>query len=106
MTPQHSRLIYAPITQSHLKAIERKYYLLIRTTVETELLFEPDVETKNRRPLKRSVSFEAEWELRFGLDNRFRVFYVIDIEAREVHILAIGFKEGNRLFIEGREVKL
>ena len=99
-------LIYAPLIKLHLKTIERKYYSLIRTTIEDELQFEPDVETRNRKPLKRPVTFEAEWELRFGPDNRFRVFYDINIESHEVHILAIGLKEGNRLFIGGKEVKI
>jgi hypothetical protein len=58
------------------------------------------------QPLKRPVTFEAEWELRFGPDNIFRVFYEINIESHEVYILAIGVKEGNRLLIGGKEVKL
>ena len=99
-------LVYAPIVKTHLKTIERKYYSLIRTTVENELQFEPDVETRNRKPLKQPVTFEAEWELRCGPDNKFRVFYDVDIEYHEVHILAIGVKEGNRLLIGGEEVKL
>lgn len=99
-------LIYAPVTKLHLKAIEPKYYSLIRTTIEDELQFEPDVETRNRKPLKRPVTFEAEWELRFGPDNRFRVFYDINMESHEVYVLAIGVKEGNRLLISGEEVKL
>lgn len=99
-------LIYAPETKLHLKAIERKHYSLIRTSIEKELLFEPGVETKNRKPLKRQVAFEAEWELRFGPDNRFRVFYDIDMELHKVYILAIGVKERSRLFIGGKEVKL
>jgi len=99
-------LIYAPITKSHLRTIDSKYYSLIRHTIETSLHFEPDIETTNRKPLKRQVAFEAEWELRFGPDNRFRVFYDIDISSHKVHILAIGEKERNRLVIGGKEVKL
>jgi mRNA-degrading endonuclease RelE of RelBE toxin-antitoxin system len=107
MTPgQRFLLIYAPIAKFHLKTIERTYHSLIRTTIKNELQFEPDVETRNRKPLKRPVTFEAEWELRFGPDNRFRVFYDINIESHEVYILAIGVKEGNRLFIGGKEVRL
>jgi hypothetical protein len=107
MTPrQRFDLIYAPVTKLHLKAIERKYYPIIRTTIEDELQFEPDLETRNRKPLTRPITFEAEWELRFGPDNRFRVFYDINMEFHEVYILAIGVKEGNRLFIGGEEVKL
>mgnify|MGYP001579905710 CR=1 FL=1 len=99
-------LIYAPLTKSHLRTIDRKYYSLIRSTIEDNLQYEPDIETTNRKPLKRQVAFEAEWELRFGPDNRFRVFYDIDIMSREVHILAIGEKERDRLVIGGKEVKL
>ena len=107
MTPrQRFTLIYAPIVKQHLKPIERKHHSMIRTTIEAELQFEPDVETRNRKPLKRSVAFEAEWELWLGPDNRFRVFYDIDVEYHKVTILAIGVKEGNRLFIGGKEVKL
>ena len=103
---QRFLLVYAPVVKSHLKMIERKHHSFIRTRIENELQFEPDVETRNRKPLKRPVTFEAEWELRFGPDNRFRVFYDISIESHEVYVLAIGVKEGNRLFIGGKEVKL
>ena len=100
------RLVYAPQVRQHLKAIEPKYYSLIRTEIETQLKVEPTVETRNRKPLKQQADFEGEWELRFGPDNRFRVFYAIDIEHHAVHILAIGVKKGNRLFIGGEEVEL
>jgi len=70
------------------------------------LSFEPDMETRNRKPLQRPVAFEADWELRFGPDNRFRVLYAIDLEFREVQILAVGVKERNRLTIAGEEVQL
>ena len=100
------RLLYAPHVKQHLKAIEPKYYSLIRTTIEAQLKLEPTVETRNRKPLKLQADFEGEWELRFGPGNRFRVFYAIDIEHHEVHILAIGVKKGDRLFIGGEEVEL
>ena len=99
-------LIYAPITKAHLRTIDRKYYSLIRHAIEKGLQFEPDIETTNRKPLRRQVAFEAEWEFRFGPDNRFRVFYDIDIISHEVHILAIGEKERDCLIIGGKEVKL
>ena len=100
------KLIYAPQVKQHLKAIKPKYYSLIRTEIEVQLKFEPTVETSSRRPLKRRADFEGEWELRIGHDNRFRIFYGVDVEHHEVLILAIGVKEGNRLFIDGEEVRL
>ena len=74
--------------------------------MEDRLSHEPDVETHNRKPLVRPVSFDADWELRFGPKNRFRVFYTIDHNASEVHILAVGVKLRDRLTIDGKEVEL
>jgi len=48
----------------------------------------------------------ADWEIRFGPDNRFRVFYTIEREVREVQILAIGVKRGDKLLIAGQEIEL
>lgn len=106
MPRQRFALIYAPVVKQHLQAIEHKYHSLIRAAIETELQFEPDVETRNRKPLRRPVTFEARWELRFGPDNRFRVFYEIDLENREVYIVAVGAKEEDRLWIGGKEVRV
>jgi len=100
------KLVYAPEVKQHLKAIEPKYFSLIRSKIETQLRVEPTVETRNRKPLRQQADFEGEWELRFGPDDRFCVFYAIDIEHHEVHILAVGVKKGNRLFIGGEEVEL
>jgi mRNA-degrading endonuclease RelE of RelBE toxin-antitoxin system len=99
-------LIYAPAVKEHLKTIEAKYYSLIRRTIERQLRFEPDVETKNRKPLKCPATFETAWEIRFGPDNLFRVFYEVDRESNKVFILAVGQKKGNRLLIAGEEFEL
>jgi mRNA-degrading endonuclease RelE of RelBE toxin-antitoxin system len=99
-------LIYPPILKQHLKFIEAKYYSLIRETIKAQLQVEPDVETRNRKPLKRPVIFGAKWEIRFGADNRFRVFYRVDYDQKQVVILAIGEKVGNRLLIGGEEVEI
>lgn len=100
------KIIFAPITKDHLRTIDRKYYSLIRRSIEERLQSEPDVETRNRKSLIRSVVFEAAWEIRFGRNNRFRVFYEIDHEHDEVHILAIGEKRKNRLFVGVKELEL
>ncbi len=52
------------------------------------------------------MTFEEAWEIRFGPDNRFRVFYEIDHEADAVNILAVGVKQKNRLLIGGEEIAL
>ena len=76
------RLVYAPQVRDHLRAIGRKHHSLIRGKIEEQLRFEPDVETRNRKPLEPSAAFPGAWELRFGQDNRFRVFYDVDVEDR------------------------
>ncbi|RLC00949.1 MAG: addiction module toxin RelE, partial [Deltaproteobacteria bacterium] len=42
-------IIYAPQIKQHLKTIQRKYYSLIRKTIEEQLQSEPDTETTNRK---------------------------------------------------------
>ena len=100
------RLIYDPKVSNHLRHIERRFYSLIRKTINDQLRYEPEVETRNRKPLEEPMAFEATWEIRFGPNNRFRVFYQTDQALGEVYVLAIGVKRGNRLFIEGKEFVL
>ena len=106
----HKRLpfeiVYDPEIVTHLVAIERKRYSLIRDTIQQQLRYQPLVETRNRKPLRRPSVFGTAWELRFGPQNRFRVFYRVDVPEHTVHILAIGVKIGNRLYIGGEEFKL
>ena len=95
-------LSFAPQAIQHMDLIEAKYHGLLRRTIVEQLTFTPVDETRNRKPLDQPAPFEASWELRCGPDNRFRVFYDIDPASREVHVLAIGVKDRNRLLI-GRE---
>jgi len=99
-------LVYARGVTKHLKSIDAKYDRLIREKMEEQLLFEQNVETKNRKPLRQPAPFAAQWEIRFGPDNRFRVLYDIEQEQHAVQIVAIGEKEGNRLLIGGEGVEL
>ena len=99
-------LVYARGVTKHLKSIDSKYDSLIQDKMEEQLLFEPNAETKNRKPLRQPAPFGAQWEIRFGPDNCFRVLYDIDEEQHVVQILAIGVKEGNRLIVAGEEVEL
>lgn len=94
---------YAPAVVEHLGAIAAKHHALIKESIEQQLLFEPAVETRNRKPLSEPNAINASWELRFGPENRFRVFYRIDEVQREARVLAVGVKERNTLRI-GREV--
>jgi mRNA-degrading endonuclease RelE of RelBE toxin-antitoxin system len=99
-------LVYARGVANHLKSIDAKYDSLIRSRIEKQLLYEPHVETKNRKPLRQPAPFAAAWEIRFGPDNRFRVLYDIDQEQHMVQIVAIGEKKGNCLIVAGEEIDL
>jgi mRNA-degrading endonuclease RelE of RelBE toxin-antitoxin system len=97
-------ITYDPGVKGHLRAIEPKYHSLIVDKIEEQLKFQPDIQTRNRKPLEGPALLGADWEIRLGPDNRFRVFYRIDVENHEVEILAIGVKEKERLYIGGEEV--
>jgi hypothetical protein len=102
-SPKNYFLVFTRTFKRQVKLVETKYHSMIRETLEKQLQYEPEVSTRNRKPLKKPMAFKAEWELRFGPNNRFRVFYAV--KGDEVILLAFGEKEGNRLFIEGHEVE-
>jgi hypothetical protein len=64
------------------------FHNLAETKMEKGLQYQPDVETKNQRPLKRPVVFGAKWELCFGPENRFRAFYRIEHDKAQVVLLS------------------
>ena len=68
--------------------------------------YEPDHQTRNRKPVEQPAPFATTWELRFGPGNRIRVFYEVDRVAYVVWILAVSIKERERLLIGGEEFKL
>lgn len=106
MTERQSFAVaYVAQVEDHLRAIDAKYHTLIRQRIESQLAFDPDHATRNRKPLKPPSVFGATWELRCGPQNRFRVLYDIDADNHIVHVLAIGVKERDRLFVGGEETK-
>lgn len=99
-------IAYRPETLRHLDSIDAKYLRVIRTAIEEQLSHEPFNETRNRKPLLRPSPYGDDvWEIRFGPQNRLRVFYVEDPDApRTVVVEAIGIKRRNRLMIGGQEI--
>lgn len=106
MAEKRFHLVYDPEFVVQMRSIDRKYHTLVRETIEQQLVYEPDVATRNRKQLIRQTTFGARWELRFGLHNELRLFYSVYPEKAEVHVLAIGIKIRERLYIGGEEVKL
>ena len=83
---------------SYYTAFERK---IIVSEIREQLTHQPQVETKNRKPLRDNPI--ASWELRVG---KYRVFYAVDETASTVSVVSIGHKEHNVLWIRGKEVQL
>ncbi len=98
--------IFAPEVTHHIKAIDRKYHGVIQRVIDEQLRYTPNTATRNRKPLEEPAPFGATWEIRCGPGNRFRVFYDVDIQEHAVIVLAIGKKDGNRLFIGKNEFNL
>ncbi len=97
------QITYAPIVKVNLRIIDPQYYSLIRKTIVEQLRYEPNIETKNRKPLERPIDIGAKWELRFGPGNCFRIFYTVENSVHEVWILGIGIKKGERLIFGEKE---
>jgi len=96
-------ILFEESVEAHLSPIDRYERSAILDAIEEQLTYEPIETTRNRKPLRIPNSIGATWELRCGLNNRYRVFYDVDAEDRIVVVLAVGRKVGNRLVIGTEE---
>jgi mRNA-degrading endonuclease RelE of RelBE toxin-antitoxin system len=99
-------VVYDDEAMDHLIEIGQRHHSLIRREIETQLRYQPNRETRNRKPLTRPSPLGSAWELRCGPDHRFRVFYRMDQGRRQVRILAVGVKIRDQLFMAGQRLKL
>lgn len=96
------RIEYLPIAEEHLRALTARQQVIILNAVNHQLVHQPAVETRNRKPMRPNLI--APWELRIG---NFRVYYDIEYEPEPVVIiLAVGIKERNRVRIGGKVIEL
>ena len=82
----------------NLSARERRTIL---DRAEAVLGMNPVRESRDLKVLRANPL--ARWELRIG---DFRIFFDVEQESRQVMVLAVGRKQGNRIWIAGREVRL
>ena len=93
---------FADDVKGHLNALTIPERSAALDAIERQLLYEPLVETRNRKPLRPNPI--APWELRVG---KLRVFYeVVPGQPSLVRILAVGKKEGNIRLVAGQEMRL
>ena len=64
--------------------------VLILDAVDRQLLYEPIVESRNRKKLRENIL--SRWELRV---DKYRVFYNVNEREGTVDITAVGYKEHN-----------
>src|SRR5215475_760424 len=81
-----------------LRAFDQRHII---GTIQEQLTYQPLEMTRNRKKLRPNKL--AEWELRI---IPFRVFYDVDPDHSIVRVVAVGYKQGNTLFIHGEEYEL
>lgn len=90
---------YSPDAEDHLRALTARQRAIVLDTVDKQLMHQPTVEARNRKPMRPNPL--APWELRIG---NLRVYYDVEEEPEPVvYIRAVGVKQRNRVRI-GREV--
>ncbi|NEQ25621.1 MAG: type II toxin-antitoxin system RelE/ParE family toxin [Microcoleus sp. SIO2G3] len=89
---------FTPEAVQDLRYFKKFEQNIIIDAIQTQLVHEPNVETKNR--FRRNPPDIAEWELRVG---SFRVFYSVYETVQIVSIERIGEKPNNSVFFRGRE---
>lgn len=88
---------FTPEAIEDLRSFRKFEQQIIISDIDTQLNYEPTVETHNRFQMRPNEV--AEWELRIG---RYRVFYNVENDAQIVSIEVVGFKRGNQLFVHGK----
>jgi mRNA-degrading endonuclease RelE of RelBE toxin-antitoxin system len=92
---------YSPEAENHLRILTARQRTIIFDTVDKQLIYQPAVETKNRKPMRPNPL--APWELR--IDN-LRVYYDVEEDVGKVIIVAVAIKKRNKILIGGKEIKL
>jgi len=96
------RVEYSPECEAHLRALSARDRATVLDTVDQQLIHEPTVETRNRKPMRPNPL--APWELRIG---DLRVYYEVeDADEPVVHVRAVGIKEHDVVRIGGKEMQL
>jgi mRNA-degrading endonuclease RelE of RelBE toxin-antitoxin system len=93
---------FARSVKEHLRFLSADQRSRVILGIEEHLIHEPIRETRNRKPLRPNPI--APWELRLG---ELRVFYDVALgEGHVVQVLAVDWKERDKLFIGGKEFRL
>lgn len=89
---------FTPEAVKDLRYLKKFEQNIVIDAIETQLIYEPAVETKNR--FWRNPPDIAQWELRIGV---IRVFYNVDELVQIVSIERINEKPNNTVFFRGQK---
>jgi mRNA-degrading endonuclease RelE of RelBE toxin-antitoxin system len=92
---------FGPEALNHLRSLRAYDRAIVLAAIAQQLPHEANVETRHRKPLGTNPL--SQWELAVG---DFRVFYDVIESESNVRVVAIGWKEHNRLFVGGLEYTL
>jgi len=92
------RFLLSPVAIEGLAELRKFDETRIRDALVEQLGHEPTKETRHRKRLRPNEL--AEWELRVG---EYRVFYDVDEKESAVKVIAIGYKQRNKVVILGEE---
>lgn len=93
---------YSPDAEIHLRALTARERATVLDEVEVQLARQPDVETRNRKPMRPNPV--APWELRIG---NLRVYYDVEhVPESRVLVRAVGRRIRNAVRIGRQEMSL
>ncbi|MGH8070242.1 MAG: type II toxin-antitoxin system RelE family toxin [Candidatus Entotheonellia bacterium] len=95
------RIVYSADIREHGRSLTARQRSIVLDSIDEQLTHEPTIETQNRKEMRPNPL--ASWELRIG---DLRVYHDVAEDPQTVTVVAIGIKQGNRVFIGGREVSL
>jgi len=94
------KVFITPGARDDLDYFRSREKKIILDAISEFLGVDANVETRRRKCLRANNL--APWELRVG---DYRIFYEISDDTR-VRVLAIGHKEHNDLFVQGKRIEL
>jgi|SRR6267378_704270 len=92
------QIAYTDSALDDISTFRKNEQTTIFDKVDQQLIYQPDVITRNRKRLRPNDT--AQWELRI---DDFRVFYDIDFDEEKVEVKVVGLKQGARLLVRGKE---
>jgi mRNA-degrading endonuclease RelE of RelBE toxin-antitoxin system len=95
-------IVYAAEVEEHLRTLTVRQCTIVFDAIDSQLIHEPRVETRNRKPMRPNPI--APWELRV---QNMRVYYDVETDPEQrVIVMAIGVKDHNRIRIGGKDIEL